>query len=595
MANLITIDSASYDGRFLRLTCGQEQDVANNRSIIHWTLSSLGGDVNYYSTGPTSVKINGTEVYAKTIVAWDLHAFPAAKGQVSGTITVPHNEDGSKTISVSLSTAIYYTGSSNAKTKTANWELDTINRLAYLTSTSDFTDTQLPTITYVNPKGNDVTALEACISNPGGDVIYVPYRSISKTGTSYTFTAEDVNLLKAVTGKEPLQVKFVIRTRVNGSLYHDSEERVFKVNENDDTKPKVSVSLSPDNPSSFASSVAGLYIQGKTRVKATISAEFKYGAKPVQYSLNVGGITKVAAETLITSDVLSTNGDNVAVTASAKDSRGFTGTAKKSITVYTYSKPLVEPLEGESAVLCYRSDTSGKAYGKGEFVCIDAKVSYSSLGTNNRCTLQWRQKYSTEAWDDSKHDWENLIARTDNTNEYSALVKKDGVAIVFDKTRSYSIQIKAIDDVGEFDIKDFEIPTEDVALHLGGGGKNVSIGEYCDYAEEYTFRSAWKALFDNGIYANHIGSIGLYNNKDFNDLYEVTGYYVGESPPSAVGCLNYPSTNTGMLEVISAMFINETTKKPWGFAYQTYRDYTGAIYTRSYYTTIGWTAWKTIT
>ena len=591
MATICTIDSNSYDGRFLRLTCIQEPIAEANSSNIHWTLSSLGGNVNYYSTGPTSVKINGTEVYAKTIVAWSLHAFPAAKGSVSGTITVPHNEDGSKTISVSLSTAIYYTGTSNTKTKTASWELDTITRWAYLTSTSDFTDTQLPTITYVNPKGNDVTALEACISNPGGDIIYVPYRDISKTGTSYTFTAEDVNLLKAITGKDPLQVKFVIRTRANGSLYHDSENRVFRVNENDDTKPKVSVSLSPDNPSTFASSVAGLYIQGKTRVKATITPQLKYGATVSNYTLYVGGLTKISTEATITSDVLSTNGDNVALTASVKDSRGFTGTATKSIKVYTYSKPLVEPLEGESAVLCSRSDKSGEA----EFVCVEAKMSYSSLDKKNRCTLQWRQKLSTEAWDDSKHDWEDLIARTDNTNEYSSLVKKDGVAIVFDKTKSYSIQIKATDDVGEFDIKDFEIPTEDVALHLGRGGKNVSIGEYCDYAEERTFRSAWKAIFDNGIYANHIGSIDLYNGKDFNNLYEVTGYYVGESPPSAVGCLNYPSTNTGMLEVISARFINENTGKPWGFAYQTFRDYTGAIYTRCYYSSVGWSAWKTIT
>ena len=142
---------------------------------------------------------------------------------------------------------------------------------------------------------------------------------------------------------------------------------------------------------------------------------------------------------------------------------------------------------------------------------------------------------------------------------------------------------------------ELQIPTQDIALHLGAGARKVTIGDYCDNTEDLSFRSAWKAVFDKGIYANHIGSIGLYNNKNFNDLYEVTGYYVGESPPNAVGCLNYPSTNTGMLEVISAMFINENTGKPWGFAYQTFRDYTGAIYTRCYYSSVGWTAWKTIT
>ena len=587
MATIHTIDSESYDGRFLRLTCIQEKVVDTNSSNIHWTLYSLGGNVNYYSTGPTSVKINGTEVYAKTIVAWDLHAFPAAKGQVSGTITVNHNEDGSKTIPVSLSTAIYYTGTSNTKTKTANWELDTIDRWAYLTSTSDFTDTQLPTITYVNPKGNDVTALEACISNPGGDVIYVPYRNISKTGTSYTFTAEDVNLLKAVTGKDPLQVKFVIRTRANGSLYHDSEIRVFSVTNNDDTRPVVSFTHSPDN-ASLPSSLAGVYIQGKSKLKATITPQFKYGAKAGSYTLDVGGVTKRSAETIITSDVITSSGD-VSVTASALDSRGFTGTATKSIYVYAYSKPLVEPHVSESTIRCYRSDDNGKPTGGSKKVMIKAMRSYSSIGGKNGCSLEWRMRESTETW--GSQSWNTLIS---STSPETALCSTF-ISGTFELDKSYAIQLRAKDDVGEYDIKELQIPTQDIALHLGAGARKVTIGDYCDNTEDLSFRSAWKAVFDKGIYANHIGSIGLYNNKNFNDLYEVTGYYVGESPPNAVGCLNYPSTNTGMLEVISAMFINENTGKPWGFAYQTFRDYTGAIHTRSYYSSVGWSAWKTIT
>jgi hypothetical protein len=585
MANIITIDSESYDGRYLRLTCGQEQDVANNRSIIHWTLYSLGGDVNYYSTGPTSVKINGTEVYAKARVAWDLHAFPAAKGQVSGTITVPHNDDGNKTITVSLSTAIYYTV---VKAKTANWELDPIALKATLVDSPNFTDSELPTITYVNPRGNDVTTLEACIADSAGWSAYVPYRDLDKTGTSYTFTAEDISLLKEKASGSTLVIWFIIRTVVDGKTYTDYQVRSFTMTNNDDTRPVVSFTHSPDNPSSFASSVAGLYIQGKTRVKATITPQLKYGATVSNYTLYVGGLTKISTEATITSDVLSTNGDNVALTASVKDSRGFTGTATKSIKVYTYSKPLVEPLEGESAVLCYRSDKSGEA----EFVCVEAKMSYSSLDTKNRCTLQWRQKLSTEAWDDSKHDWEDLIARTDNTKEYSSLVKKDGVAIVFEKTKSYSIQIKAIDDVGEFDIKDFEIPTEDVALHLGRGGKNVSIGEYCDYAEERTFRSAWKAVFDNGIYGNLYGNLNgtMTQQSALGDMLAFaeecpqgfTPFFTGESTT------NVPATGNYLYASGFVCKRSDTQITVVIFSY-----YSGDLAINTYYDTAGgWLGWR---
>ena len=70
----------------------------------------------------------------------------------------------------------------------------------------------------------------------------------------------------------------------------------------------------------------------------------------------------------------------------------------------------------------------------------------------------------------------------------------------FDLKKSYTVQIKATDDIGEYDIKPFEIPTEDVALHLGKGGKNVSVGSYCDYSKEHTFHSEWDAHFDKDVY-----------------------------------------------------------------------------------------------
>lgn len=572
----------------MQLSCTQEKDVANNRSLVHWTLSSLGGEVNYYSTGPTTVTINGNQLYYKERVSWKDEEFPAKKGSISGTTTVYHDDDGSKTISVSLSTRIYYT---TVKTTTEDWELDTIEggaRLTYAPNSPYFTDTILPTIYYTNPRGNAVTQLQACIADSVGHPI-APYRDLDKTGTSYTFTAEDMTLLKNKAGNT-LIVKFILRTVVDGKTYTDPQERTFTMTENADTKPSVSISLSPSNPSSMPSSLAGTYIQGKSRVTATVYAEGKYNATPMRYLLSVGGVANTSASNTITSDAITKPGD-VEVIGSAVDSRGFTGTASQTISVLAYSKPLVVPLGNENAILCYRSDGNGNRVGGSTSVWIKAKRSYYSLNGNNKCSLQWRSKRTAEVWNDNEHEWQDLIPKTTtNTDEYNALVSGE-----FILKESYAVQIRAVDDVGESDVKDLEIPTQDVALHLGKGGKNVTIGEYCDYSEEYTFRSAWKAYFDNGINTNHIARIDTYDGKDFDELITNTGYYTGESRPGAVGCKNYPINETGMLEVISAMKINETTGNPWGFAYQTYRDYTGAIYTRCYYSSVGWTTWKTIT
>lgn len=104
---MATFTSKSYEGRYLQLDISESVNVVANTSTLTWTLKSIGGSVNYYTTGPTTVTINGTQVYYKARTAWSTSQFPAAKGSVSGTITVAHNGDGSKSISVGFSTAIY--------------------------------------------------------------------------------------------------------------------------------------------------------------------------------------------------------------------------------------------------------------------------------------------------------------------------------------------------------------------------------------------------------------------------------------------------------------------------------------------------------
>ena len=131
MADTITLKSSSYDGRYMKLVCEQTSNGgAKNTSTIKWTLSTVGGNESYYSTGATKVVINGTTVYSKSRVDWSSKSFPASIGSKSGEIEVSHTDDGTKTIKVSFSTAIYTSTVSEYEEK---WELDTIAR--YGTST----------------------------------------------------------------------------------------------------------------------------------------------------------------------------------------------------------------------------------------------------------------------------------------------------------------------------------------------------------------------------------------------------------------------------------------------------------------------------
>ena len=139
MASTFELSSQYYGTRHLRLACSQTTDIATNTSTIAWTLYSEGGSSDYYTTGPTTVKINGTTVYYKDVVYYNEGIFPAKKGSVSGTTTVQHDNDGTKSITVSITTAIYY---SSTETKSGTWTLDSIPRYATLsTSVSSRTET----------------------------------------------------------------------------------------------------------------------------------------------------------------------------------------------------------------------------------------------------------------------------------------------------------------------------------------------------------------------------------------------------------------------------------------------------------------------
>ena len=107
MAELYLESQKTYNGRYMYLFCTQEAVPEENKSIIHWTLTVTDGESKYYTTGPTTVTINGETVYYAPIAYWNGYQFPAAKGSVSGTVEVSHLTDGTKSVECSIKTAIY--------------------------------------------------------------------------------------------------------------------------------------------------------------------------------------------------------------------------------------------------------------------------------------------------------------------------------------------------------------------------------------------------------------------------------------------------------------------------------------------------------
>lgn len=386
MATFTLYSAKSYEGRKLRLYCTSSTNIANNTSTINWTLYSEGGSADYYSTGPTTVTINGTQVYYKGRVGYSSKTFPASKGSVSGSLTVTHNSDGKKSISVLLATAIY---TATVTTNSGTWTLDNIPRYATITSAPNFTDIQNPTIQYNNQAGNNATSLQACIASSDANTIYASYRNISKTGTSYTFNLTDAErnaLRQASANSKTLTVKFYVKTVISGNTFYQNKAVTFTVV---DANPTFSVSYLDTNSTTTA--ITGnnqQIIQNRSilQINITNATALKY-ATLSSASINVNGevITQSISGSSLTFNIGTLDvSNNLTVPVTITDSRGNSTTINLTIQALSWSLP--------SAIITlqrlnnFYSETN-----------LNVDANYSSLDNKNTITIQYQIKKISDA------------------------------------------------------------------------------------------------------------------------------------------------------------------------------------------------------
>lgn len=170
-----TLQSSSYQGRYLKLTCTSSQDIANNKTNISWKLESIGGSSGHYAT-IVRVNINGSEVYSID-KGYSYNAFPVTKGSTTGSTSVTMGSDGNKSITIYMDAAIY---TSSTTRYSDTWTLNTVPRYPTISSFS------------VNKISGSSTSLSFVwsASAPGGNISKLEYStdngSTFKTASSVT-------------------------------------------------------------------------------------------------------------------------------------------------------------------------------------------------------------------------------------------------------------------------------------------------------------------------------------------------------------------------------------------------------------------------
>lgn len=256
----------------------------------------------------------------------------------------------------------------------------------------------------------------------------------------------------------------------------DDETFTVTVPNNASTKPAVSMTISP--VSSLPEAFDGLYIQGVTKVEASLSAKGKYGSNIESYGMKVDN-TLYDADSGYTSDYFTTPGSRT-VYGYATDKRGHTGEASEEITVIPYTDP---KLEGVSAVRC---DENGNVADNGTYLKISAKRSYSpviSAGTHkNFCSIMCRYK-------DGNYygEWVTILPRENLlVDTITTFPLWDGN---LSDQESYTVQVRAIDDIGKYSDVFISIPTAKVYWHRDGKNNALGLGKYNE--QKNAIDSAW--------------------------------------------------------------------------------------------------------
>lgn len=352
MATKTISSGESSRGFTFKLVMNETTDIETNTSSISWQLQlslKSGSGWSFYDFGVGwSAYINGTRVAYHDRYTSDRYTLTAGNTwtMASGTTSVVHDTDGTKTIQCSASMDMATSPSgAGPMSLSGSWELTTIPRASSLT---------VPTLTI----GSSATLSITAASNTFSHVISYAFSDLTGTiatlnaGVSSTSWTPPTSFYAKLPNATQGQVSIVIET-YTGSTLIGSNTYTVPVNVGSDIKPTIpSITLSPVNTNAWLNS-QGLYVGGYTRVRVQSSASPGTGASISSYQIS-GALSGTGAD--VTSGVLTPGVKSITVTAT--DSRGRSTSNTVSVTFLEYANPSLTTFSAERGLYSGGSWTS---------------------------------------------------------------------------------------------------------------------------------------------------------------------------------------------------------------------------------------------
>lgn len=476
MASSGSFNTDDYEGRCLKFSWSlSSQSIENNTSTISYSLTGItvgsGNIYNWYKTRSVSLVIDGTEVYSFGGSSSSYIELRNNTTVCSGTFTIKHNADGTRSFSADAEAGIYVWAANCFGS--GSWSLPTIPRQATLDSAEDFTDEENPVITYTNKAGSSVDSLQACIASSDGAIVYVPYRDITKTASSYTFNlteSERKALRDVIPNTSAMTVKFYVKTVLGTQTFYSSIAKTFTI-----------VNAAPTiNPTIVDTNAETTALTGDSN-------------KLIRYYSDVSittGAAAIKSATLKSQKVV--NGSNSFTTASgiindvdsglfvftAVDSRGYTTTKRVEKSIVDYIK-----------LTCNIANKSPDASGNFTFT-VNGNYFDGDFGKQKN-TLVVLYRYCVKGNENNFSEWAQMnISKGYGT--YTATAQLSGL----DYKTTYTFQVRAYDLLATVD-KERPIKANPV-FDWSDNDFNFNVPvSYTDGDTRYYFSQIGKALMEN--------------------------------------------------------------------------------------------------
>lgn len=480
----------------------KSQDVANNTTTITWTLQLIAtsdGAINSSASKAWSVTVNGTKYSGNNSVGIGNNS---TKTLASGTTTIAHNADGSKTFSYSFSQEFSITFNSWIGTISGSGSgtLDTIPRASQPSCITWPEHTQ-----NVGKFGDTISIHMNRASAAFTHTVRYQFGKNSgtiatgvTTGTTWTIPKSLMTLIpNALSGSGTIYVDTYNGSTLIGTKYCGFTATVPTT---DDCSPVCNFTL--EDVTGWDDTY-GSPVQGLSKIKVTVNPTLAYGSQIASYSISINGVKYNTATA--TSEVLKTAGDSL-VTVTIKDKRGRSGSASYTMKVQAYSMPSI------SKLTVHRCAADGTEDEQGEYIRVTLSAAITALGNKNTAAYKVRYKRPT----DSSFTEVSLTGLSYTVTNKTYTFAADG-------SSSYDVEVEATDRHASA-TRSTSASTAFTLMNWGADGTSMGIGKVAEKANtlqiglEVEFLGKVTGTIFDAIYP--VGSIYLaYNHINPGTLF----------------------------------------------------------------------------